>query len=195
MQAFEYIVALVSILLGLALADIASSLHRLLRARGRVRWDWHAPLAAVILVLLVLDVWWGMRQLERAGTTMTIGLFLPLLCALFTFFLLAAAALPDEVPADGLDLRAYYFEQRRYFWTLFALFVALAMFHVGLMSYQLIAETPRVLTRLALNLVPNFVIVLLAVSLAMVGRAWWHTVGLGLLLAAQLSSHMTRALI
>ncbi|HEX8214127.1 MAG TPA: hypothetical protein VF582_01500 [Allosphingosinicella sp.] len=69
----------------------------------------------VVLVLLVLDVWWGVRQLEMTGVTITIGLFLPLLAALFIFFLLAAAALPDEVPSEGVDLRAYYFESSRYF--------------------------------------------------------------------------------
>jgi hypothetical protein len=194
MQAFEYLVGLTSILLGLALADLAASLHRLLRARGRVRWDWHAPLAALIIVLLVLDLWWGLRELERAGVTMTIGSFLPMLSALFVFFLLAAAALPDEVPAGGLDLRVYYFDNSRYFWGLFALFVVLAATHISIVSYPRLAAQPGGVARLAINLAPNAVVVLLAVSLAFVRRAWWHSIALALLLTAMLSSYLTREL-
>ncbi len=49
-SSFEYITALVSVVVGLAIADMATSLHRLLRNRRRVRWDWVAPLAAVVIL-------------------------------------------------------------------------------------------------------------------------------------------------
>jgi len=194
MQAFEYLVGLVSILVGLALADLALSLHKLLRARARVQWHWHAPAAAVILVLLVLDFWWGMRQLERTGVTMTIGLFLPMVVALFVFFLLAAAAFPDEVPADGLDLRAYYLENSRYFWTLFALFVLLVSLHIATITIQRFDARPDMLVRLAAALMPNAVAIALAATLALVRRPWWHSAGLLFLLVALFASYLTRPL-
>jgi hypothetical protein len=56
MPAFEYLLSLVSILIGIALADIALSVHRLLRSDGAVRWHWHPIAAAAIIVLLVLDL-------------------------------------------------------------------------------------------------------------------------------------------
>ncbi len=194
MQAFEYLIALVSILVGLALADLAASLHRLLRSRKRVVWHWHAPAAAALLVLLVLDLWWGMRQLERADVTMTIGLFLPMLLSLLVFFLLAAAALPDEVPSAGLDLRAYYVENGRYFWSLFALFIVLASTHVVAVALPRIADRTGGLTDLAGDLLPNLVVALIAVSLALTRRSWWHSFALALLLAALLFSYVTRPL-
>jgi len=42
----------------------------------------------------------------------TIGGFLPLLIGLILLFLLTAATLSDEVPAEGLDLRDFYAENR-----------------------------------------------------------------------------------
>ena len=125
---------------------------------------------------------------------MTIGLLLPLLTALFVFFLLASASLPDEVPAEGLKLSVYYFDNARYFWVLFALFVVLAMAHVAITSYAMFADEPRRLARLAGTIAPNAVVIGLALSLAFVRRAWWHSVGLTLLLAALLTSHLARPL-
>ena len=50
MNTFEYITVLASIVVGLAIADLATSAHRLLRAGGRVRWDWIAPTAALLML-------------------------------------------------------------------------------------------------------------------------------------------------
>jgi H+/Cl- antiporter ClcA len=57
---FEYLLALVSILIGLAVADLSSSLHRLLRARRRVRWDWLPLAGAFLVILLILEFWWNL---------------------------------------------------------------------------------------------------------------------------------------
>jgi hypothetical protein len=194
MQAFEYLVSLVSILIGLALADIALSLHRLLRSDGPVRWHWHPIAAAVIIVLLVLDLWWGLRQLERSGIAMTVGLFLPLLAALFVFFLLAAATLPDEVSAKGNDLCAYYRDTSRYFWRLFAVYILLVSTHVLVISLAAPTMPPDASKRLVANLGPNVAIAGLAVSLSISRRWWWHSVVMCLLLAGLLFTHVARPL-
>ena len=57
MSPFEYLLPLISVLVGLAVADLATSLHWLLQARRRVQWDWLPLLAAILAVLAVLDLW------------------------------------------------------------------------------------------------------------------------------------------
>ena len=42
MRAFEYALGLFSVLIGLAIADIATSFHRLIRSRAGVTW-WTVP--------------------------------------------------------------------------------------------------------------------------------------------------------
>ena len=127
MTPFEYILPLVSVLVGLAVADLAISLHRMLRARRRVRWD-ALPLAtAVLAVLAVLELWWNFYAQQDGGFYTTLGGFLLFATQLLILFLLNAAALPDIVPDDGLDLRVFYDTNGPYFWSLYAAYVLFIM--------------------------------------------------------------------
>lgn len=177
MTPFEYILALVSIVVGLAVGDLATSLHRVLRSRRVVQWDWLAPLAAVLAVLTVLQFWWSFYQAGQAHVWRVYGQFLPLLALLVVLVLLAAAALPDEVPADGLRLRDYYERNARYFWTLFALFLMLAAL-VSVMP-ALGQQSLGILLR---GQIPNLVIAAIAGSLALIPRRSYHRVLVPLLL-------------
>jgi hypothetical protein len=123
---FEYVLPMVSILIGLALGDLSLSLHRLLRARRRIEWDWLPLATALLVVLLILQFWWEFYGMGRAEVWARYWGFLILAAALISMFLLASAALPDSIPEDGLDLSAYYEENHRYFWILFALSTVLA---------------------------------------------------------------------
>ncbi len=120
MSAFEYILPLVSVLVGLAIADMVVSLHRLLRARKRVRWDWLSLTTALLAVLLVLEFWWRFFAAQSNPFYETLGGFLLLAIQLVILFLLNASALPDRVPDEGLDLSAFYLDNASYFWTLYA---------------------------------------------------------------------------
>src|SRR4249919_1639959 len=102
------------------MTDMLVSLHRLLRSRAKVRWHWLPLVAALLVLLTLLQFWWGYYQLGRIGVWSQYGAFLLLLLLLILMFLLACAALPDH-ERDRLDLGEYYELNRRYFWILFAL--------------------------------------------------------------------------
>jgi hypothetical protein len=123
MGTFEYITALVAVVIGLAIADLATSLHRLLRYRKMVRWDWVAPLAALLVLVELFNLWWRWRGFT--GTTM--GAVVPYFVALILIYLAASIALPDEVPEGGLDLGAYFDEVRNYFWFVYTTYVAVIL--------------------------------------------------------------------
>lgn len=127
MDTFEYITALVAVVIGLAIADMATSLHRLLRHRKIVRWDWVSPLAALTVLVDLFNLWWEWRGFS--GTT--IGEVAPFFAALILLFLAASVTLPDEVPAEGLDLGRYFDENRSYFWFVYTSYVAL---FIGLLT-------------------------------------------------------------
>ncbi len=101
MSVFEYTSVLASILIGLALVDVLVSFNRLIRAGRQVRWHWAPVVAAVLVVLPLIQIWWSLYQPE--GGAVTMGQFLPLFVELVILFLLAAAALPDEVPPEGVN--------------------------------------------------------------------------------------------
>lgn len=132
MTPFEYLLPLVSVVVGLAIADLGTSLHRLLRARARVEWDALPLMAALLAMLVLLEFWWRLFAAQDAANFQTLGSFLPLGLQLLVLFLVNAAALPDALPAEGagpLVLADFYNENARYFWTLFASYaVVMALF-------------------------------------------------------------------
>ena len=178
MSPFEYLLALVSILIGLAVADLSISLHHLLRARHRIRWDWLSLAAALLVLLLILNFWWAFYRIGQVEVWTRYWAFLVLSASLITMLLLASAALPDHVPDAGLDLAAYYIENQRYFWILFTVFTALAT------AVSLVAVSGRVsVGRWAISMIPNVVLIGFFLSLAFVRNCRYHAILIPVLLA------------
>jgi len=171
MSAVEYVVIFTSIVLGLALSSILVNFDRLLRAGRRVRWHWAAPVTAVLVVLLLIQVWWSLFP-DQAGAVSTIGAFLPQLGLLILLFLLASASLPAEVPDEGLSLGAWYDRNGPYFWTLMTLSM---LWTIGTHLAEVILGHTAMTDFLA-NRQMDFLVVALFGSLIVVRRRWWHAV-------------------
>ena len=187
MSPFEYLLPLVSVLVGLAVADASVSLHRLLRARHRVRWDGLPLATAALAVLTVLNVWWTFYARQGGGTYTALAGFLPLAAVLVLLFLINAASLPDEVPPGGLDLRAFYDENARYFWTLYAAFVIVVTVervrgYVGARS----AGDGSPALDAALEVLFNVPFVASCLLLAVTRRRWVHVVVVAAMLVVSL---------
>ena len=116
---FAYIAAFISIMLAIALTDMVQSVHRLLRDRARVRWDVLTPLLAVWVFMWVVSEFFSLlfdARYDRLTFYGLVGLLaVPTLSALLAF-----AVLPDKVPAEGLDLREFYYRNLSYFVVLLA---------------------------------------------------------------------------
>jgi flagellar biosynthesis protein FliQ len=177
MSVAEYIAAFISIMIGLALADLATSLQRLLRAGKRVRWDLLTPAAAILVTAFIINVWWTMFAALNAMQSLTVAVFIPDLISLLLLFCLASSALPDEV-GERLDLGAYYRDNRRPFWGLFALYTVWVTLVVGFRTVAAGAPLGAFLG----NVVPNTVLAALMVTLALTGRRWVHVAVIALLL-------------
>jgi hypothetical protein len=174
MTRFEYGAIFVGIIVGLALANILASVHKLMEAKGRVRWDWLAPAMAVNAILLTLGTFWH-QWVQVQGLPHRAHYFiawLPAAFALFLLYLACAATLPDDVPDGAKDLRTYYFDNRSRIWGLFC-----ATFVLNLTTYAIAVAW----TRSVAVLQPNAIIILMSavgLSLALlslsIGAVWWH---------------------
>src|SRR5260221_8993460 len=122
-RAFEYALGLFSVLIGLAVADIAASAHRLARTRLPVTWDPLALMAAFYALVMAIGMWFEIWAVRNVSQTRHFFFYFSMVASLFVLFLIAAASLPDDPAVDG-DLRAYYERNRRYFWVLVAFFQA-----------------------------------------------------------------------
>lgn len=65
MDVKEYLLSLMAIVTGLAIADMIVSLHGLLRRFRKVHWDWLPVVAALFVFVLIVSSWWtGLRPLK-----------------------------------------------------------------------------------------------------------------------------------
>jgi hypothetical protein len=112
----EYVAAFISIMVGLALADLATSFQRLLRAGKRVKWDLLTPASATLVTAFVINAWWVSFGTINALKSISVAGFIPDLITLILLYCLACSALPDEVPST-LDLAHYYRENKTRLWS------------------------------------------------------------------------------
>lgn len=163
MHVGEYILVLVSIVLGLALTDLAFSTHRLIRRRADVKFDATPILAALLAAYVVLNNFWRAYRHFQAVTSASLWTTLLTLALLFVNFLIAAAALPDEW--DGkIDLWQYYLSTRRQFLILVAIGTLIALVYNTLNDREL-AISAFVSTALILTA---------AATLSLTERRWVH---------------------
>lgn len=164
-----------SIIVGLAVADQLISLHKLLQRRHAVRWDLLTLWVAALILLTLVQVWWGLAG--RPAGTVTIGGFLPVLVTLVILFLLAAASLPDAVPDAGMDLRDFYAAQQSYIWTLYSL----ALGWLTLLNIVKAMQSGSTLASAFAQKGGDILIVAIMLSLIRVRSRWWQYAALLLL--------------
>lgn len=111
MTAFEHLAVLISIVLGLGLTHLLTSVYRLVLARGRVRLYWLPLLWTALLFITQVEWWWAYFGL-RGQTTWNFFHFLFILLSPVTLFLAAGFVLPEIEQGRDYDLRAYYYANR-----------------------------------------------------------------------------------
>jgi hypothetical protein len=183
--AFEYAMGLFSVLIGLAIVDVATSFHRLGRLRESVVWDPLTLGVALYTLCTAIYMWfdlWGIRHFAAARH---FPIYISLVAQFFVLYLAAAASLPDEANPTT-NLRTYYEGNRRYFWTLQTVFQA----GYTLFGYYLFVvanetegndfgpeRTWIALAMLALMVAPTFV----SAALVFLRSRTSHYIGVGML--------------
>ena len=119
MTPFDYALGLISILMSLALADIVMSLHRILRHRRAVQWDARIVVAAALVIIEIIRIWFALWTVRDAQALLSFPIYVGLFLHTMLLVLTAAACLPDDF-AEPFDLAEFYESNRRYFWTAFA---------------------------------------------------------------------------
>jgi hypothetical protein len=179
-RAFEFSLGLFSVLIGLAIADIATSFHRLVRHDRVVCWDPLVLLGAALALVVTVGMWFDLWGIRHATSVRHFVFYLLLVAAFLLLFLVAAASLPDEVSGE-VNLREYYLRNHRYFWSLITLFeivyVAIGVFFLS----GVFDRVPRALIAVitlqwaALVIVPALLIVVRSRPI--------HYLGVGILFA------------
>ena len=122
MSLFEFLMILLSLIVGLGLAEILSGIGRVLKSDGIHAFSWtHSAIVATIFIGLLQTFWesWGLGDIaEWSFPAMLLMLGSPTL-----LFLIAHILFPDAGQSQDLD--AYYFERARLLWVLAAVTVVI----------------------------------------------------------------------
>ena len=122
MNTGEYLSVLVSIVIGLGLSHLLSSVGKLLSRRRRVRVYAPSVMTAVVVFLAHVQFWWGSFEF---GTRIESNFFafLTFLLTPILLYLIAVLVLPelDQDDSGEVSLREHYYEARPWFYALSAL--------------------------------------------------------------------------
>jgi hypothetical protein len=126
----SYVRTLLSVFVVLGIGQLVQPLHRLARFKGTIRWDWLPVSWAAFTFVAVVQTWWAYFDILQAPLWANLFAFLIPMCVFVTLYMICAAALPDLTrvsETDVLDFTAFHFDQRRYFFGLWATLLILAL--------------------------------------------------------------------
>jgi hypothetical protein len=121
MEAFDYAMGLVSIVVGIAMSDLAVSFHKLFRHRRTISWDARTLLAAALTFVVLFSMWFDIWAVHERAEILNYPFLLSIIVELVLLFLMATAVLPDD-PLPNENLATFYGDNARSIWTFFLLF-------------------------------------------------------------------------
>lgn len=135
-DAFAYLTGLISIIIGLAMAEILHGYRMLLLARGNVKL--YAPTLVWSATMLVLAVhfWWASFGLARRETW-DFTAFSAVLLQAVMMFMGSTLVFPRTQAGEMIDLRAHYYREVGPFFTFGLLFLASGFLKDWLLDRQI----------------------------------------------------------
>jgi len=115
MGLFEFLMVLISVVIGLGLTEILTGAANLLRARESVRFHWIHVLFQVGVFFALLQQWWESWDLNFVGEIRFFSVLVILSPPVF-LFLITNLLYPRE--PEGSDLQEYYYRQAPLLWGL-----------------------------------------------------------------------------
>ena len=127
MDAFGYLSVLLSIIIGLAIAQILQGYRSILLARGRVRLSAPVLTWTFLILLFAAQAWWASFDLHEREHWDFVS-FAVILLQMVLLYMLAAVVLPDVAPSDKVDLVEHSNKHRR---TFFGFLIAMLVVSVA----------------------------------------------------------------
>jgi hypothetical protein len=135
---FDYFGVLISIIFGLALTHLLRGLGRIIQMRHETRPYWVHIVWTINVVIYVLSIWWSMYWWKGLGDW-TFEWFFFITGFAIAIFVWAYVLFPAEF-APGVDFRAYFFANRRWFF--------------GLQVVVVLTDVPETLEKAVMHLRP-----------------------------------------
>jgi len=115
MGLFEFLMVLVSVVIGLGITEILTGWANLLRDRDKVRFYWIHVLFQLGVFFALLQQWWEFWDMEGMGEISFFAVVAVLVDPII-LFLIAHLLFPTR--AEGAELEEYYYRQSPLLWGL-----------------------------------------------------------------------------
>lgn len=136
MEAFSYLSVLLSIILGLAIAQVLQGYRAILLARGRVRHSAPVLIWSGLLLLFATQAWWASFAL-RDRTQWDFLSFSIILLQLGLLYMLTALIFPDVRDDGRTDLGQHFDRHRTVFFGLIVAMLAASITKEALLTHAL----------------------------------------------------------
>ncbi len=123
MGLFEFLMVLVSIIIGLGITEVLTGIARMIRCRASIAGYWVHSIVVAAIFFALLQQWWEIWDL-RSATEWTFHGLLMMLAGPVGLNLIAHLLFPE--PMQGANFREYYYGAMRPVWWLGAMTVVLA---------------------------------------------------------------------
>jgi hypothetical protein len=126
-DAFAYLSVLLSIILGLAMAEILQGYGRLLLSRGKIKVYAPPLIWSAMMLLMAAQFWWvsfGLRTLEHWD----FAAFCAVLLQTVMLFMGTTLIIPRGDVDDAIDLKAHYYRESVPFFSFGLLFIVIGLF-------------------------------------------------------------------
>ncbi|HEY4815133.1 MAG TPA: hypothetical protein VIH58_10675 [Chthoniobacterales bacterium] len=114
MESFNYLSVLISIILGLAIAQVLQGVRGLVLTRSKVKLYTPTMIWTGMALLIAIQGWWASFSMHEQAKWTFPGLLTIVLQAI-SAYMIAALVLPDARGDNAVDLREHYFAHRHWF--------------------------------------------------------------------------------
>ena len=114
MESFNYLSVLISIILGLAIAQVLQGVRGLVLTRSKVKLYTPTIIWTGMALLIPIHEWWASFSMHQRASWNFLGLLTVILQAT-SIYMIAALILPDAKGDTTVDLREHYFAHRHWF--------------------------------------------------------------------------------
>lgn len=136
MDAFSYLSVLLSIILGLAIAQVLQGYRALLLARGRVRADLAPLIWSGLVLLFVAQAWWASFDLKERRHWDFVD-FAAILLQMGLLYMLSALVLPDVPAEQPVDLTRHFARHRKAFFAFLIAMLASSILKEAVLEHRL----------------------------------------------------------
>jgi hypothetical protein len=137
MSPFEYVIVLISIILGLGITLVLTGVAEMIKRWKTIKHFWPYQIWIALTFILHLQEWWTTYEL-RSVAVWTLPSFLFVASYPILLFILANLLFPTDWSKEGLDLKEFYFDNYKKFFACAIVLAGLSILQNVLLSgYQL----------------------------------------------------------